>query len=59
MITRDQMPSKVIDLTGTKHVKVKTSGKSKEGYTLGVTVSMSGKLLNTLVIWPTKGKKAF
>jgi hypothetical protein len=59
MIIRDQTPSKVIDTIGTKHVKIKTSGKEKLGYTLGISVSMSGKMLQTLVIWPTKGKKKF
>ena len=59
MITRDSSDGKVISSKGEKNVKVKNSGKDKLGYTIGVTCTLSRKLLNSLLIWPTTGKKKF
>ena len=42
-----------------KDVKVKSCGKEKQGYTLGVTCTLSGKLLKSLLIWSSTGRKRF
>ena len=59
MITRDSSDEKNVVPQGEKNVKVKTSGKEKLGYTVGMTCMLSGKLLKSLLIWPSKGKKQF
>ena len=59
MITRDSSDGKNVVPKGEKSVKVKTNGKEKMGYTVGVTCTLSGKLLTSLLIWPLKGKKKF
>jgi hypothetical protein len=46
---------KTITQIGEKHVKVITGGKDRLNYTIGITSSLTGKLLNTVIIWPSKG----
>jgi hypothetical protein len=59
MIFRDSLPSKIIEEQGTVNVRVKSSGKEKLGYTVGVSVTMGGKMLSSLIVWPSKGVKKF
>ena len=49
-------------LKGEKKIPIQTSGKEKEGYTIGVIgplITLSGKLHTTLLVWSSKGVKAF
>ena len=59
MITRDSIDSKTLCKKGEKDVKVVTSGKEKQGYALGITCTLIGTLLKSLLIWPSTGKKRF
>ena len=45
MIHLDTIPSKIVADKGTKAVKIKTTGKEKEGFTIGPTITMSGIML--------------
>ena len=59
MIVKDPVIKRIVTDKGAKKVPIKTSGKEKQGYTIAPLVSLSGKLLTTLMVWPSKGKKAF
>ena len=59
MIMKDPEIKRIVTNTGEKKVPLKTSGKEKKGYTIAPLVSFSGKLLTTLLVWPSKGVKSF
>ena len=59
MIMRDPPVKKIVANQGEKKIPLKTSGKEKNGYTIAPLVTLSGKLLTTLVVWPSKGIKKF
>ena len=50
---------KIVTETGAKKVAIKTSGKEKEGITIAPLISWSGKMLKSLMIWPSNSKKEF
>ena len=56
-ISRDYVGNTTIALTGEKNVTVRTAGREKQNYTLGITTNLAGKLLKTVVVWPTKGER--
>ena len=58
MIMTDSSDGKMVAPQGEKNVKIKTHGKEKQGYTIGVKSTLSGKLLKNLLIWSSKGKKS-
>ena len=55
-VTVDSCEKKTINTKGEGHVVVKSTGSSKEGITVALSVSMSGVKLDALVIWPNAGK---
>ena len=59
MIMRDSEIKKIVANQGEKKIPIKTSGKEKKGYTIAPLVTLSGKLLTTLLVWPFKGVKDF
>ena len=59
MIMRDPPVKRTINNIGDKRVAIKTAGKDKLGYTIGQLITLSGNLLRTLLVWPTKGVKGF
>ena len=56
---RDPPVKRTIKNIGDKRVAIKTAGKDKLGYTIGPLITLSGNLLRTLLVWPTKGVKGF
>ncbi len=54
-VPRDGIGRRTIAHTGESHVKVITTGKDKQNFTLGVASTYTGKLLPIAMIWPTKG----
>ena len=56
-VTVDSFDKKTINMKGEGHVVVKSTGSSKEGITVALSVSMSGTKLDAFVIWPNAGKR--
>ena len=55
MIIKDSPGIYTIASIGEKRVKVLTNGEEKKGFTLGITTTLMGDLLPSVIIWPTKG----
>ena len=59
MIIKEPSIKKVIANVDKKKVSIKSSGKDKLGYTIAPLITLSGKLLTTLFVWPSKRIKSF
>ena len=53
----DSPPSYTLEAKGSKHVVITDTGKDKERYTVILTISMTGRKLNTIIILKAKGVK--
>ena len=59
MIMKKPNIKKVIANSVEKKVAIKSSTKEKLGYTITPLITLSGKLLITLLVWPFKRMKSF
>ena len=59
MIMKDPEIKRIVALKGEKKITVQTSSKEKKGYTIGPLITLSGKVLKTFLVWPSKSLKAF
>ena len=59
MIMKDPEIKRIVASKGEKKILIQTSSKEKKCYTIGPLITLSGKLLTTLLVWPSKSVKAF
>jgi len=56
-VPRDSPKNTTLEMKGTKHVVVNSSGKEKENYSVVLSISYTGKKLYTMIILEGKGVK--
>jgi hypothetical protein len=56
-VSRDAPPNYTLDKRGTSTVGIKTSGVEKTNYTIGLSITLTGEKLRSVLIWPAKGRE--